>query len=84
MWVSKGRGGEWGKLTLDGDNVVRCHCQIVFAGSVLWTEKIHRTELNRTAVRSFFRLRLEVLAVPPLFLQESGHSGGMEFGREAC
>jgi hypothetical protein len=33
----------------------------------------------------------EVLAVPPLFLQESGHSGGipvdsggMKFGREAC
>jgi hypothetical protein len=28
--------------------------------------------------------KLEVLAVPPLFLQESGHSGGMEFVREAC
>jgi hypothetical protein len=26
----------------------------------------------------------EVLAVPPLFLQEYGHSGGMKFGREAC
>ncbi|KIK05364.1 hypothetical protein K443DRAFT_3861 [Laccaria amethystina LaAM-08-1] len=27
---------------------------------------------------------IKVLAVPPLFLQESGHSGGMKFGREAC
>ena len=31
---------------------------LVFAGSVLWTEKIHRTELNRTVVRSIFRLQL--------------------------
>jgi len=27
---------------------------------------------------------VEVLSVPPLFLQESGHSGGMKFSREAC
>ena len=26
----------------------------------------------------------EVLAVPPLFLQESGHSGGMKFSRGPC
>ena len=26
----------------------------------------------------------EVLAVPPLFLQESGHSGGMKFSRRLC
>ena len=26
----------------------------------------------------------EVLAVPPLFLQESGHSGGIGFGRRPC
>ena len=35
--------------------------------------------------------KFEVLSVPPLFLQESGHSGGipvesggMKFSREAC
>ena len=27
---------------------------------------------------------MEVLAVPPLFLQESGHSGGMKFSRGPC
>ena len=26
----------------------------------------------------------EVLAVPPLFLQESSHSSGMEFSRRPC
>jgi hypothetical protein len=39
---------------------------LVFAGSVLWTEKIHRTELNRTAVRSFFRLQLPKFCVIPV------------------
>jgi hypothetical protein len=39
---------------------------LVFAGSVLWTEKIHRTELNRTAVRSFFRLWLPKFCVIPV------------------
>ncbi|KIK05097.1 hypothetical protein K443DRAFT_91854 [Laccaria amethystina LaAM-08-1] len=39
---------------------------IVFAGSVLWTEKTHRTELNRTAVRSFFRLWLPKFCVVPV------------------
>jgi len=28
--------------------------KLVFAGSLLWTEKIHRTELNQTVVRSIF------------------------------
>ena len=28
--------------------------------------------------------KLEVLAVPPLFLQESGHSSGMKFSRRPC
>jgi len=37
--------------------------KLVFAGSVLWTEKIHRTELNRTMVRSIFRLRLPKFGV---------------------
>ena len=36
---------------------------LVFAGSVLWTEKIHRTELNRTMVRSIFRLQLPKFGV---------------------
>jgi len=37
--------------------------QLVFAGSVLWTEKNHRTELNQTMVRSIFRLRLPKFGV---------------------
>jgi len=36
---------------------------LVFAGSVLWTEKIHRTELNRTVVRSIFWLWLPKFGV---------------------
>jgi len=36
---------------------------VVFAGSVLWTEKIHRTKLNRTMVRSIFRLWLPKFGV---------------------
>ena len=41
------------------------------------------------ALRGWFFLHLielfkEVLAVPPLFLQESGHSSGMKFGRRLC
>jgi len=37
--------------------------QLVFAGSVLWPQKIHRTELNQTMVRSIFRLRLPKFGV---------------------
>ena len=37
--------------------------RLVFAGAVLWTEKIHRTELNRTMVQSIFRLRLPKFGV---------------------
>jgi hypothetical protein len=47
-------------------HILSGHLEIVFAGSVLWTEKIHRTELNRTAVRSFFRLRLPKFCVIPV------------------
>jgi len=36
---------------------------LVFAGSVLWTEKIHRTELNQTVVWSIFRLWLPKFGV---------------------
>jgi len=36
---------------------------LVFAGSVLWTEKIHRTELNQTMVWSIFRLWLPKFGV---------------------
>ena len=36
---------------------------IVFTGSVLWTEKIHRTELNQTMVQSIFRLWLPKFGV---------------------
>jgi len=36
---------------------------LVFAGSVLWTKKIHRTELNQTMVRSIFRLWLPKFGV---------------------
>jgi len=37
--------------------------ELVFAGSVLWTEKIHRTELNWTVVQSIFRLWLPIFGV---------------------
>ena len=40
--------------------------RIVFASSVLWTEKIHRTELNWTVVWSIFRLRLPKFGVIPV------------------
>jgi len=36
---------------------------LVFAGSVLWTEKIHRTELNWTVVWSIFQLWLPKFGV---------------------
>ena len=36
---------------------------LVFAGSVLWTEKIHRTELNWTVVQSIFQLQLPKFGV---------------------
>jgi len=39
------------------------HFLVVFAGPVLWTEKIHRTKLNRTVVRSIFQLRLPKFGV---------------------
>jgi len=39
---------------------------IVFASSVLWTKKIHRTELNRTVVRSIFQLQLHKFGVIPV------------------
>jgi hypothetical protein len=45
---------------------VRRGPSIVFAGSVIWTEKIHRTELNRTAVWSFFQLQLPKFCVIPV------------------
>jgi len=40
--------------------------QVVFASSVLWTKKIHRTELNWTMVRSIFRLWLPKFGVIPV------------------
>jgi len=36
---------------------------LVFTGSVLWTEKIHRTKLNQTMVQSIFRLQLPKFGV---------------------
>ena len=47
---------------------------LVFAGSVLWTEEIYRTELNQTIVRSIFRLRLPkfgVILVAGCLIQKS-------------
>jgi len=49
---------------LKGITLLLCvELSLVFAGSVLWTEKIHRTELNRTMVRSIFRLWLPKFGV---------------------
>ncbi|KIJ90090.1 hypothetical protein K443DRAFT_117112 [Laccaria amethystina LaAM-08-1] len=64
-----------GKVKTVALSITLCYClelnlppfpSLVFAGSVLWTEKIHRTELNRTAVRSFFRLQLPKFCVIPV------------------
>jgi len=39
---------------------------VVFASSVLWTKKIHRTKLNWTVVQSIFRLQLPKFGVIPV------------------
>ena len=39
---------------------------LVFAGSVLWTKKIHRTELNWTVVQSNFWLWSPKFGVIPV------------------
>jgi len=55
------------KTTLETNVSTKAICNywqhVVFAGSVLWTEKIHRTELNWTMVRSIFRLQLPKFGV---------------------
>jgi len=45
------------------DSTLEMVQRLVFAGSVLWTEKIHRTKLNWTVVQSIFRLRLPKFGV---------------------
>jgi len=47
-------------------SIYRSVTQLVFASSVLWTEKIHRTELNQTVVRSIFQLWLPKFGVIPV------------------
>jgi len=41
----------------------RKYWRVVFAGSVLWTEKIQRTELNQTVVWSILQLQLPKFGV---------------------
>jgi len=47
-------------------NISYAYFDLVFASSVLWTEKIHRTKLNWTVVQSIFRLWLPKFGVIPV------------------
>jgi len=58
---------KWGTMgssvKLWGSNLQRMQLGLVFASSVLWTEKIHTTELNWTVVQSIFWLWLPKFGV---------------------
>ena len=69
-------------------------CRSVDKGGRSCTPELHLSAVMMkvwTGDKNYIRVNCEVLAVPPLFLQESGHSGGilvessgMEFSRKLC
>jgi len=66
LHLDAGRDIAWINLCLLICILFTSGCQswwLVFTGSVLWTEKIHRTKLNRTVVQSIFQLWLPKFGV---------------------
>jgi hypothetical protein len=66
------------------------HC-VFFLFFVFFSMKTTPNNMISTHLESYkkglqllYHGKFDVLAVPPLFLQECGHSSGMKFGREAC